>query len=191
MGKSNLFLIVVALAAPVAARPLGRETARAIRLSSSFGTRIDPLIGATAMHRGIDLAGPAGTPILAAAAGVIRFAGPRGGYGNFIEIAHPDGSLTRYGHLGRLLVSTGATVDQGSILGLMGSTGRSTGSHLHFEYLLGGVAVDPLSYLGSSPAQRPPPRSVPPSPRLQTTVPFRSAFARAREAAVAPTESAR
>ncbi len=191
MGKSNLFLIVVALAAPAAGRPLGHETARAIRVSSNFGNRIDPVIGTTAMHRGVDLAGPAGTPILAAAAGVVRFAGPRGGYGNFVEIAHPDGSHTRYGHMGRLLVSTGTTVDRGTILGLMGSTGRSTGSHLHFEYLLGGVAVDPLSYLGSGPARRPAPRRVPPSPRLEATVPFRSAFARARDAAVAPTEGAR
>lgn len=190
MRKTILFLMFAMLAGSAAGRPRGHETARGIRLSSSFGSRVDPFLGTTAMHRGIDLAGPAGTPILAAAAGVVRFSGPRGGYGGFVEIAHPDGSRTRYGHMERLMVSAGTVVDRGTILGLMGSTGRSTGSHLHFEYLLGGVAVDPLSYLGSVPALRPAPFGVSPSPPRGTTVPFRSAFARARDvAAGAPMES--
>ena len=99
------------------------------------------------MHSGIDIPGPLGTPIRASASGIVRFAGLAGGYGNMIEIDHGDGLETRYGHLSRILVSPGMTIGQGQVLGLMGSTGRSTGSHLHFEVRRDGHPADPLAYL--------------------------------------------
>ena len=101
------------------------------------------------MHKGIDIAGPIGTPIMAAATGTVTFAGwNSGGYGNLVEIEHPDGSLTRYAHNHRILVSAGQSVIQGQLIAEMGSTGNSTGPHLHFEiYPPGTDAVDPLAYL--------------------------------------------
>jgi murein DD-endopeptidase MepM/ murein hydrolase activator NlpD len=117
------------------------------RISSGFGVRSDPLNGRPRSHRGLDMPGRTGTPIVAAAGGVVRFAGRRGGYGHMIEVTHPDGSATRYAHLSRILVRPGEAVDRGQLIAEMGSTGRSTGSHLHFEYRIGGVAVDPRGYL--------------------------------------------
>ncbi|MGL5196311.1 MAG: peptidoglycan DD-metalloendopeptidase family protein [Chroococcales cyanobacterium] len=101
------------------------------------------------MHKGIDIAGPIGTPIMAAATGIVTFAGwNSGGYGNLVEIEHPDGSLTRYAHNHRILVSAGQSVIQGQLIAEMGSTGNSTGPHLHFElYPPGTDAADPLAYL--------------------------------------------
>ncbi len=101
------------------------------------------------MHKGIDIAGPIGTPIMAAATGIVTFAGwNSGGYGNLVEIEHPDGSLTRYAHNHRILVSPGQSVIQGQLIAEMGSTGNSTGPHLHFElYPPGDDAADPLAYL--------------------------------------------
>lgn len=101
------------------------------------------------MHKGIDIAGPIGTPIMAAATGIVTFAGwNSGGYGNLVEIEHPDGSLTRYAHNHRILVSPGQEVIQGQLIAEMGSTGNSTGPHLHFElYPPGTDAADPLAYL--------------------------------------------
>lgn len=104
------------------------------------------------MHRGIDIAAPTGTPIHAAASGVVVTAGwNNGGYGNFVEIRHPDGSLTRYAHNSRILVRKGDRVEQGQQIALMGSTGFSTGPHLHFEiHPAGSGAVDPMAFLPSS-----------------------------------------
>lgn len=101
------------------------------------------------MHQGIDIAGAIGSPVQAAAAGTVEFAGwTSGGYGNLIEIRHADGSITRYAHLDRLWVPQGDCVSQGQMIGEMGSTGRSTGPHLHFEiHLVGQGAVDPIGYL--------------------------------------------
>ncbi|MCT7955623.1 peptidoglycan DD-metalloendopeptidase family protein [Laspinema palackyanum] len=101
------------------------------------------------MHKGIDIAGPIGTPIMAAGTGIVTFAGwNSGGYGNLVEIEHPDGSLTRYAHNHRILVSAGQSVIQGQLIAEMGSTGNSTGPHLHFElYPPGTDAADPLAYL--------------------------------------------
>ena len=101
------------------------------------------------MHRGVDVAGPVGTPIVAAAMGVVERAGwNSGGYGNLVEIRHPDGSLTLYAHNNRLNVSAGQTVRQGQQIAEMGSTGYSTGPHLHFElHLSGQGAVNPVAYL--------------------------------------------
>jgi murein DD-endopeptidase MepM/ murein hydrolase activator NlpD len=111
-------------------------------LTSRFGRRWGK------MHKGIDIAGPVGTPINSAAAGIVVFAGWQGGYGNLVEIKHADGTTTRYGHNSRLTVSVGQTVAQGQQVSEMGSTGHSTGSHLHFEIRPnGGDAVNPIAHL--------------------------------------------
>jgi murein DD-endopeptidase MepM/ murein hydrolase activator NlpD len=115
-------------------------------LSSRYGRRWGR------MHQGIDIAGPTGTPIVAAADGVVVASGySSGGYGNVIDVQHADGSFTRYGHNSRLLAGVGQQVKQGQNIAEMGSTGRSTGPHLHFEYHSGsGNAVNPMAYLPSS-----------------------------------------
>jgi murein DD-endopeptidase MepM/ murein hydrolase activator NlpD len=102
------------------------------------------------MHEGVDLAAPAGTPIYAAAEGVVIGAGPNGGYGNWIRIEHRAGLFTVYGHLSGFApgIASGAQVKQGQLIGFVGSTGRSTGPHLHFEIVNGGKAVDPLTFPG-------------------------------------------
>ena len=98
-------------------------------------------------HTGIDIAGSTGSAIQAAAAGTVTFAGWDGGYGKFVIINHGNGLVTRYGHCSSLLVSAGQSVSSGQTIGLRGSTGNSTGPHLHFEVLSGGSFVNPLSYL--------------------------------------------
>lgn len=113
-------------------------------ISSGYGVRIDPLGGGMKMHHGIDLPGRHGSAILAAGPGIVRFAGVRGGYGNLIEIAHDDGSRTRYGHLASISVQRGDMVTTGDPIGTMGATGRATGTHLHFEVRKAGQSIDPL-----------------------------------------------
>jgi murein DD-endopeptidase MepM/ murein hydrolase activator NlpD len=120
-------------------------------MSSGFGYRHDPFTGAGATHSGLDFKGPLGTSIVAAADGVVSFAGWQGGYGNTIEITHAQGLVTRYAHLSGLSVPLGATVKRGSQVGRMGSTGRSTGSHLHFEVRLNGAAINPMKFLEANP----------------------------------------
>lgn len=144
------------------------------RISSRFGVRGDPFHRAARMHYGIDIPGHAGTPVRAADDGVVRFAGRAGGYGNLVEIAHGGGLATRYAHLARILVPAGTQVTRGETIALMGSTGRSTGSHLHFELRAGGRAVDPLPHLGGTPLPRT-------ATVLAPAAPHRSAFARARD----------
>jgi len=119
--------------------------------TSGFGFREHPLSAFRTCHRGIDLAGPIGTPILASRAGVIQEAGwSDSGFGNYVVIDH-DGSKSLYAHLEELTVRVGATVEQGSIIGLMGSTGNSTGPHLHWEVDLGNGTIDPLTLLPARP----------------------------------------
>jgi murein DD-endopeptidase MepM/ murein hydrolase activator NlpD len=120
---------------------------RGARWTSGFGTRSDPFRGRAAMHAGIDMAGPVGTPIYATADGTVGHAGVRGGYGNLVELEHGAGIATRYGHLSRIMVQAGTRVRRGDLIGLMGSTGRSTGSHLHYEVRLDGRAINPLPFL--------------------------------------------
>jgi murein DD-endopeptidase MepM/ murein hydrolase activator NlpD len=122
------------------------------RWTSSFGVRSDPFRGRAAMHAGIDLAGPIGTPIYATADGTVGRAEVAGGYGNLIELNHGAGIATRYGHLSRMLVRAGEPVRRGQLIGLMGSTGRSTGSHLHYEVRLDGRAINPMPFLQSGQA---------------------------------------
>ncbi|WP_420146415.1 M23 family metallopeptidase [Sphingobium sp.] len=121
-------------------------------LSASYGLRHDPIDGRPHFHRGIDVPAPSGTPVLAAAGGVVQRAGLAGGYGLMVEIAHPDGDRTRYAHLSGINVRAGDRVDAESIIGHVGSTGRSTGPHLHFEYWVGGRAVDPMPYFAGGKA---------------------------------------
>ena len=115
--------------------------------SSYFGVRSDPFKGTAAMHAGVDLPGPKGTPVYATADGIVDRAGRAGGYGNMIEIDHGKGIQTRYGHLSEILVSDNQRVKRGQEIGLMGSTGRSTGSHLHYEVRIDGRAVNPIPFL--------------------------------------------
>ena len=118
-----------------------------MRLTSSFGVRSDPFHGTAAMHSGIDIPGPLGTPIYATADGVIGRAGRFGGYGNLITVNHGKGIETRYGHLSKILVESNTRVRRGQLIGLMGSTGRSTGSHLHYEVRVDGKAVNPMPFM--------------------------------------------
>lgn len=117
-------------------------------ISSYFGEREDPFSGEEAYHKGVDFAGSAGASVTAVAAGVVTWAGNRTGYGNLVEINHGDGYVTRYAHNERTLVAVGQTVKRGDPIALMGSTGRSTGPHVHFEVLRNGRQVDPLSFVG-------------------------------------------
>lgn len=116
-------------------------------ISSYFGQRTDPFTGRLAYHRGLDFAGPAGSQVVAVASGVVTYAKERFGYGKTVEINHGNGYVTRYAHNQRLLVAAGDTIQKGDPISLIGSTGRSTGPHLHFEVLKQGRAVDPMSFV--------------------------------------------
>jgi murein DD-endopeptidase MepM/ murein hydrolase activator NlpD len=115
------------------------------RLTSGFGMRRHPLLGYSRMHRGVDFGAAHGTPILAAAAGVINFSGWHGGHGNYIRINHGSGLQTAYGHMSRIAAKSGQRVSQGQVIGYVGSTGMSTGAHLHYELWRNGKAIDPRS----------------------------------------------
>jgi murein DD-endopeptidase MepM/ murein hydrolase activator NlpD len=124
---------------------------KAAAFTSGYGLRSDPFRGVAAMHAGIDLSGPIGTPIHATADGVISTAGYNsGGYGNLVKIDHGRGIETRYGHLSSMAVRPGQRVIRGQVIGRMGSTGRSTGSHLHYEVRIDGRAVNPIPFMKSA-----------------------------------------
>ncbi|WP_230292059.1 M23 family metallopeptidase [Croceicoccus sp. Ery5] len=137
--------------APVAGRQSvnipSRMPLSTARFSSSYGSRIHPVTGRRANHKGIDMAAPSGTPIYATADGTVDMAQWFGGYGNFIKIEHGGDLETRYGHLSKLNVRPGQDVKKGDLIGFVGSTGRSTGPHLHYEVRIAGEAVDPTPYL--------------------------------------------
>jgi|AntDeeMinimDraft_5_1070356.scaffolds.fasta_scaffold00593_9 murein DD-endopeptidase MepM/ murein hydrolase activator NlpD len=116
-------------------------------MSSSYGYREDPFTGERAWHGGVDFAGREGSPVNAVGAGVVTYAGERWGYGNLVEVTHGDGYVTRYGHNARILVKEGEVVRRGDQLSEMGSTGRSTGPHVHLEVLKGGESVNPWKYV--------------------------------------------
>ncbi|MFL6845189.1 MAG: M23 family metallopeptidase [Allosphingosinicella sp.] len=131
--------------------PSAEPVHAAINFTSGFGVRTDPFRGRAAMHPGIDLAGPIGTPIYATADGIVdRSEWNNGGYGNLVELDHGHGIQTRYGHLSKSLVTAGQHVKRGEMIALMGSTGRSTGSHLHYEVRIDGKAVNPVPFLQST-----------------------------------------
>jgi murein DD-endopeptidase MepM/ murein hydrolase activator NlpD len=117
-------------------------------ISSYFGRRADPFTGYSAVHKGLDFAGQEGTKVSSVAAGVVTYAGDRAGYGQMVEINHGNGLATRYCHNEKILVKQGDMVRKGQDVALMGSTGRSTGPHLHFEVLKNGAQVDPLRFIG-------------------------------------------
>ena len=119
----------------------------AVAFTSGFGVRSDPFRGGAAMHAGVDIPGPIGTPIYATADGMVGRAGWVNGYGNLVELDHGKGIQTRYGHLSRFAVTPGTRVTRGQLIAYMGSTGRSTGSHLHYEVRLDGHAVNPMPFL--------------------------------------------
>ena len=116
-------------------------------LGSFFGPRIDPIIGLRSMHEGLDFAAAEGTPVVSAADGVVRTASPHPEFGNMIDIDHGDGLISRYAHLSRIDVVPGALVKRGENIGAVGTTGRSTGPHLHFEVRMFGVAQNPAHFL--------------------------------------------
>ena len=121
------------------------------RITSTFGYRSDPFTRRSAMHSGIDFKGAMGSPIYAAATGEVTFAGRKSGYGNCVEITHANGIVTRYAHLSRIDVAAGQPIEAGETLGGLGSTGRSTGPHLHFEVRINGKAVNPRPFLETAP----------------------------------------
>lgn len=113
------------------------------RVSSSYGTRVDPLHGELAQHRGVDIAAPEGTPIYALRDGVVRSAGERGGYGQAVELDHGQAISTLYAHASELLVKPGEHVTQGQVIARVGESGRATGAHLHFEMRVDGKPIPP------------------------------------------------
>ncbi len=131
--------------------PSAMPLEQSFNFTSGFGVRTDPFRGRAALHPGVDLAAPFGTPVYATADGIVdRAEWNNGGYGNMVEIDHGHGIQTRYGHLSRYIVSDGQHVKRGQLIAYMGSTGRSTGSHLHYEVRLDGKAVNPIPFMQSS-----------------------------------------
>jgi murein DD-endopeptidase MepM/ murein hydrolase activator NlpD len=126
--------------------PSGKPTAAPME-TSSYGFRRDPFNGQAAFHAGIDFPGSYGQPILAAAKGKVVYVGQRQGYGNVVEVEHGNGLLTRYAHLSGFVAHVGQQVARGEQIARMGSTGRSTGTHLHFEVRLNGQAINPRRFL--------------------------------------------
>jgi len=116
-------------------------------ITSTYGYRTDPFTGRTAFHAGMDFSGAEGEDIYAVAAGIVSFAGQKSGYGNVIEVTHGDGYITRYAHAQRLAAKEGDMVAKDQVIAYMGSTGRSTGTHLHYEVLVNGKQIDPMTYV--------------------------------------------
>lgn len=116
-------------------------------LSSYYGMRKDPFSGLPAMHKGIDFGGSEGSAVVSTGAGMVTWAGPRYGYGNLVEVDHGDGLVTRYGHSKSIHVKIGDVVTKGQLIADMGSTGRATGPHVHYEVLKNGVNIDPLQFV--------------------------------------------
>lgn len=129
--------------------PVHMPIAGSFRQSSSFGNRKDPFTGRLAFHAGLDFAAASGTAVLSAGEGAVSFAGRQAGYGNVVEISHADGLVTRYAHLSAILVSKGQEVQTGTPIARVGSTGRSTGPHLHFEVRRADAPLDPKLFLES------------------------------------------
>ena len=127
-------------------QPSGRPIVKGW-ISSYYGMRTHPLSGRREMHKGVDFAGKLGGPVIAVAKGVVTYAGKRYGYGQVIDIAHGNGYTTRYGHNSRLLVSVGDTVEKGFQIAEIGSSGRSTGPHVHFEVLKNGRVTNPVRFI--------------------------------------------
>ncbi|MBC2664480.1 M23 family metallopeptidase [Novosphingobium flavum] len=125
-----------------------------VRLSSDYGMRTHPVLGGKRAHKGVDLAAPVGTPIRASADGVVSRADWFSSYGLYVSLEHGGQIETRYGHMSRLNVAAGQTVHKGDIIGYVGTTGRSTGPHLHYEVRIAGEAVSPIPYLQNGKVER-------------------------------------
>lgn len=117
------------------------------KVTSHYGYRADPFTGRAAFHSGMDFSGPEGEDIYAVAAGIVSFAGQKAGYGNVVEVTHGDGYVTRYAHASRLAAKQGDMVAKDQVIAYMGSTGRSTGTHLHYEVLANGRQIDPRTFV--------------------------------------------
>lgn len=133
--------------------PSGMPLAQA-RMSSDYGMRDHPVTGGRKRHKGVDLAAARGTPVYATADGVVELAKYSSSYGNYIKMDHGAQLETRFAHLSRMAVATGQQVKKGDLIGYVGSTGRSTGPHLHYEVRVAGQAVNPLPYMAESQAQQ-------------------------------------
>nr|WP_233994133.1 M23 family metallopeptidase [Porphyrobacter sp. AAP60] len=147
---------VTAYSSPVPQRAISvpsRMPLEGAQLTSSYGMRTHPVLGGRRQHSGIDLAAPTGTPVYATADGVIGRADWFSSYGLYISINHGASMETRYAHLSRLAVAAGDNVKKGDLIGYVGSTGRSTGPHLHYEVRVEGLAVNPIPYMVESEAQ--------------------------------------
>jgi murein DD-endopeptidase MepM/ murein hydrolase activator NlpD len=127
-------------------RPTGRPVSEGY-LSSYYGDRMDPFNGEETFHKGVDFAADVGDDVVAVASGIVTHAGKKDGYGVLVEVSHGNGLTTRYGHNSRVLVKVGDTVQRGQALAAVGSTGRSTGPHVHFEVLKNGHQVNPISFI--------------------------------------------
>ena len=127
--------------------PVRKPVTGEIDLSSPFGVRMDPFVHEAAMHTGLDFRGDIGEPIHATAAGTVTIAGWTGGYGKMVEIDHGNGLATRFGHLSEIDVNVGEKIRIGEVVGKLGSTGRSTGPHLHYETRINGEPVNPQKFL--------------------------------------------
>ena len=144
---SNSWGMINGLASKVEVSVPSINPVEIMKFSSNFGYRNAPTRGASRNHKGIDIPGPVGTPIYATADGMIGRAQWVSGYGKFVEINHGNAVQTRYGHLSAMNVAAGQRIKKGDILGYMGSTGRSTGSHLHYEVRVAGEAINPSAFL--------------------------------------------
>jgi murein DD-endopeptidase MepM/ murein hydrolase activator NlpD len=118
-------------------------------VTSAFGSRLDPFLGEPAMHTGVDFRAAAGTLVPVTAGGTVVSAGYVGSYGNMVEVDHGHGVATRYAHLSQILVKVGQVIRQGAIVGKAGSTGRSTGPHVHYEVRVDGAAINPMTYIAA------------------------------------------
>lgn len=137
------------LAANIGVSVPSRRPIEQMSLSSSYGMRVHPVTGKLARHNGIDIPAPYGTPIYATADGIVGRAQRLGGYGNYVEVEHGNAIQTRYGHMSSFIVRPGQQVKKGDILGYVGSTGRSTGNHLHYEVRIEGAPVNPMPFVRS------------------------------------------
>jgi murein DD-endopeptidase MepM/ murein hydrolase activator NlpD len=142
MGWKKQEAIGQGVIAVPSAKPINAGT-----FTSGYGVRSDPFRHSAAMHAGIDLAAPQGTAVYATADGIVDRAEWSNGYGNLVEVSHGKGVQTRFGHLSRILVHSGQLVHRGDLIALVGSTGRSTGPHLHYEVRIDGHAVNPVPFL--------------------------------------------
>ena len=147
MTASTRNAVVARIMAPVSVSIPSRMPVDGVQLTSSYGMRVHPVLGGRRAHKGVDLAGSVGTPIRATADGIVGMAQWFSSYGLYVALEHGGQIQTRYGHMSRLNVAAGQRVRKGDVIGFIGSTGRSTGPHLHYEVRVNGEAVNPIPYM--------------------------------------------